>query len=115
MEKSFINPACGIVNITANDFEPSSLVIYHKERHIKIFGHKIKTVPACISEFGTVYSLDKLDPQLKIIDNIVYTKPHIWINFNKREPYVKYFETYQEAINYATEFAEKYTLKELTL
>lgn len=115
MEKAFINPACGIVNITANDFKPNSVVTYHKERTVKIFGHKIKTVPACILEFGNLYSPDKLDPELKIIDNIVYTKPHIWINFNKREPYVKYFETYQEAIDYATEFAEKYTLKELTL
>jgi hypothetical protein len=115
MEKAFINPACGIVNITANDFQPNSVVTYHKERTVKIFGHKIKTVPAYILEFGNLYSPDKLDSQLKIIDNVVYYKPHVWINFNKREPYVKYFETYQEAIDYATEFAEKYALKELTL
>ena len=106
-KETYINPN-SIVNVTANDFEIHPYCEYHPKRIVKFCGIKIKVIPEHITDDFNSYAMDDMPNGLKVIDGVVYTKPHVWVNYFKAIPKVKYFETYEEALSHGRKIASEY-------
>lgn len=105
----YINPN-SIVNVTAYDFKRHPYCEYHRKRIVKFCGIKIKVIPEHITDDFNSYAMDDMPNGLKVIDGVVYTKPHVWVNYVKAMPKQRYFETYDEALDYGKLIASEYKL-----
>lgn len=108
-EIKFVAKHMGIMDVTANDFKEHRYFKYYPEKLVKFLWFKT-IYPAHISDDFNYYLIEDIPNDLKIIDGIVYIKPHAWINYFNSAPNCISFETYHEAIDYAEKLAKKHEL-----
>lgn len=108
--KRYINQTIGIISVTANDIKETTHFKYYPEKIIKFFGFKIKVIPEHIGDRYLCYKMDEIPEDLKVIDGILYTKPHVWINYYQLGYKQIIYEKYEDALRYAQFIAFQHEL-----
>lgn len=115
MHKEYYNPE-QIVSVKALDLYRESRFMYKKG--IKLIGFVIKK-PCFKDDFALIWdlTLSKEDilknRDLTIIDNKVFTKHRVVITFSNDSTKIKYFNSFNEAFDYAERLKERYKFIEL--
>lgn len=107
--EKYISPIA-VVNVTANDYKEHPYFKYYPKRIIKFLGFNLKVIPEHIFDDYTYYTIDNMPDTLEVIDGVVYTIPHVWVNYFKMMPKSMYFKTYDEALSYARTIAKEHNL-----
>jgi hypothetical protein len=88
-----------IVSIFVSDFKKNPH--YEYIEYVKNFWGKKKFIGKLKSVWSFNYmSIDDLDKTLTFNNNQVYYKPHVVIDFVNKDSIIKWFESYEEALEY---------------